>query len=79
MLDRLGPADRRAAVPQRGAQPGAAAVRLGEPRLRHRRGDLPAVAGAGAGVGAGRRHRSVQPGHPPRHPDPQQGSHDGQR
>lgn len=75
VLERLGPADGRAALPQRGALPGAAAVRLDQPRARHRRGALPALPGAGERVGAGGHRGPVQLGHPPCHPDPQQGSH----
>lgn len=48
VLERLRPADRRAALRQRGALPRPAALRLDQPRPRHRRGDLPANTGAGA-------------------------------
>jgi len=75
VLERFGPAVRRAAVPQRGALPRPAALRLDQSRARHRRGGLPAIAGARARVGAGGRRGAVQPGHPAGHPDPQQGSH----
>lgn len=75
VLERLGPSDGRAEVPQRGAYPRPAALRLDQPRARHRRGALPANPGAGARVGAGGRRGSVQPGHPKSDPDPQQGSH----
>lgn len=75
VLERFRPADRCTAVHQRGTLPRPAALRMDQPRSRHRRGDIPTIPGAGARVGASGRCGSVQPGHPAGHPDPQQGSH----
>lgn len=79
VLEWLGPADRCAAVPQRGALPCLAALWLDQQGDRHRCGELPAITGTGTRVGAGGCCRSVQPGHPAGNPDPQQGSHGRER